>query len=328
MKHWVEAFSGKRIAVWGDFILDEYIYTHATRVSREAPVLIAEFESELFRLGGAGNVAANMKALGAIPVPVGVIGKDRSGRILSDLFTEKSIISEFLLEADGFTTPLKSRIMSGDSHTTRQQVLRIDRLNRGRLSAGVLEELTSRLSAALHGCDYLVISDYLSISATGHTLDTLRTMVDVPPIVVDSRRHLRDFRSIRAATPNESELHLLFPGNDFDQLGDFENAGRQLQKALPVEGMIMKRGDRGMVVLDGESEAREIGIFGPSEIVDVTGAGDTVIALLSLSLSAGTDLFTAARIATVGAGLTVMKAGASVVEPDELSCALSRENLP
>lgn len=327
MKHWVDAFQGKRIAVWGDFILDEYVFTRAKRVSREAPVLITEFESEAYRLGGAGNVAANMSALGARPVPVGVMGCDNSGKVLSHLLETQGITSEFLVAVDDFTTPKKSRIMSGDSHTSRQQVLRIDRLNSEKLTTAITERLVEKLRLVILDCDFLVISDYLNLSATGPVLDILRTEIPLPPIALDSRRHLKDFHDIRVATPNENELHCLFPGNGFSQLSDFFTAGKQLQNEMNAKGMIMKRGDKGMIVLDGEKDAREIGIFGPREIVDVTGAGDTVIALLSLALSADADLYTAARIATVAAGLTVMKSGASVVNPQELSAALKRERL-
>ena len=128
----VSRFKNKKIVVWGDLILDQYVFTSAGRVSREAPVLVTEFEKNEYRLGGAGNVVMNLLTLGAVPLPVGFVGKDASGEILLDLLREQGIATASLVAADGFQTPLKSRILSGGDNTKKQQILRIDTLPPGR----------------------------------------------------------------------------------------------------------------------------------------------------------------------------------------------------
>ena len=328
MQSHIDGFRGRRIAVWGDPILDEYIFTRAARVSREAPVLIAEHESEAFRLGGAGNVAANIRALGGIPVPVGFVGADQTGDVIRRVLWDSDISEEGLIQIEGFVTPRKTRILSGDSHTRRQQVLRIDRLNRQEASETKRSDLMEKLGEIASSCDFLVISDYLQCSVRGEDLEKIRDRVDLPPTAVDSRRNLRSFSGMRVATPNLPELERLYPGRNLGVEEHFVDAGRKLLGELDARGLLLKRGDEGMVLLEEDGSLKTIGIFGSREIVDVTGAGDTVIAILALGLAAGTDLYTSARLAAVAAGLTVMKVGAATVTPRELSDALETGKLP
>jgi len=328
MHQLIGSFKGKRIAVWGDFILDEYIFTKAARVSREAPVLITEYENEAFRLGGAGNVAANIKALGGEPIPIGFIGLDQGGDILRDVLAKSGISDKGLIPVNKFVTPRKTRILSGDSHTRRQQVLRIDRLNRISLNEDRHSELVGSLRDILLDANFLVISDYLHCSVRGEDIETARKSLTLPPMAVDSRRHLKSFAHIRVATPNLAELQRLYPGLDLNMEKDFNQAGTELRQSLDADGLLMKRGDEGMSLLEADSPPRRIGIYGSREIVDVTGAGDTVIALIALGLASGADLLTSARVAAVGAGLSVMKAGAATIAPNELIEALTKGKLP
>ncbi|HDP95601.1 MAG TPA: hypothetical protein ENN40_09610 [Candidatus Aminicenantes bacterium] len=328
MQQLVRKFRGKRIAVWGDLILDEYITTCAARVSREAPVLITEFESDDFRLGGAGNVAANIRALGGEPHPIGFVGRDQSGDILRDVLSRSGIPDDGLLAVKDFITPRKTRILSGDQHTRRQQVLRIDRLNRSPLPEQHHANLLDQLEKVLKDSSFLVISDYLCCSVREKDYHSARKRFDFPPVAVDSRRHLRSFPDVRIATPNLTELQRIFPATEFNREADFIGAAIDLHREINSDGLLLKRGDEGMVLLESSRPPTRIGIYGPLEIVDVTGAGDTVIALLSLGLASGADMLACARLAAVAAGLTVMKAGAATVTPDELIHALSTGTLP
>jgi len=328
MQSHIRGFKGRKIAVWGDHILDEYIFTKAARVSREAPVLITEHESEAFRLGGAGNVAANIRALGGIPVPVGFVGADQTGDVMRRVLSDSGISEEGLIQIDGFVTPRKTRILSGDSHTRRQQVLRIDRLNRREASEAERSALLEKLEEIAESCDFLVVSDYLRCSVRGEDLERIRNRVELPPAAIDSRHHLRSFSGMRVATPNLPELQRLFPGSDLGIESHFIGAGKELLRELDARGLLLKRGDEGMVLLEEGGKPQKIGIYGSREIVDVTGAGDTVIALLALGLASGTDLYSSARMAAVAAGLTVMKAGAATVTPRELNDAMKSGNLP
>lgn len=327
MQQLVQNFRGKRIAVWGDLILDEYITTCAARVSREAPVLITEFERADFRLGGAGNVAANIRSLGGEPFPIGFIGKDQGGDILRDVLYRSGIPDNGLLAIKDFVTPRKTRILSGDRHTRRQQVLRIDRLNRSHLSEQHYANLLNQAETICKDCRFLVISDYLHCSIRQQDYHAARKRFDLAPVAVDSRRHLRSFPDVRVATPNLNELQRIFPGTEFNCEEDYLRAAMDLRREINSDGLLLKRGDEGMILLESNQPPTRIGIYGSREIVDVTGAGDTVIALLSLGLASGAALSACAKIAAVAAGLTVMKAGAATVTPDELIKALSSGKL-
>lgn len=315
-------FAGTRVTVWGDLILDEYIYTSAGRVSREAPVLITEFERRVYHPGGAGNVVMNLLALGAVPVPVGVIGRDREGDRLVETLTERGVAVDRLIRHREGLTPVKSRIMAGGENTRKQQILRIDTLDRTPLAPRVHSSLRRSLLAALDGSQALVLSDYLARSVSPTVAAEVRRRSPASLWTLDSRRHLRDFAGVDVATPNEPEIREAYPRLDFQREESFLEAGADLSRRLCRRGLVLKRGHLGMIVFDGETPPVQVPIHGTSQIVDGTGAGDTVIAVLTLALAVGASLLEAARIASVASGLVVMHEGAYAVSYRELASAL------
>lgn len=318
MKHIIEGFQDKRILVWGDLILDEYIYTTTGRISREAPVLVTEFESNEFRPGGAGNVVLNIKTLGAVPIPVGVIGKNADGDALKEILNQNGISSEFLVALDHYRTPKKSRILSGGDNTKKQQVLRIDSLNRNEIEEQGLQKLEAILMQLLENIDFLIISDYLCQSVNSRVFKRIRQHYPSKTVIIDSRNHLPEFEHISIATPNEPEIKRIFPGTPFNTSQDFERAGFELMKQLNARGIILKRGHKGMIVFEKDQEPVTLEIHGSPNIVDVTGAGDTVISVIGLSLASGADLVSSARLANIAGGIVVMKEGAYPIHKDEL----------
>jgi rfaE bifunctional protein kinase chain/domain len=318
LKEILGTFKDKRIIVWGDLILDEYIYTTTGRISREAPVLVTEFESNSFRLGGAGNVVMNINALGAAPVPVGFVGNNMDGEILRNILESHSISTDFLVSPQDFRTPKKSRILSGGDHTKKQQVLRIDTLNRSGIDKNAYRKLESTLSQLLEEIDLMIMSDYLHQSVSPPVLKKLRESFPAKTVIIDSRNHLPKFKDISIATPNEPEIKTIFPGRNFFHDEDFYFAGKELLERLNARGIIIKRGHKGMIVFEREKEPEVIGIHGSTDIVDVTGAGDTVISVLGLALSAGADLVSSAKLANTAAGFVVMKEGAYPIGLQEL----------
>lgn len=322
MKSFLPGFKDKRIIVWGDFILDEYIYTTTSRISREAPVLVTEFESNRFLLGGAGNVVMNIKALGAVPLPVGFVGSNNDGHELRQILNQNGISTEYLLELENYRTPKKSRILSGGEHTKKQQVLRIDTLNRFNIKHSAYDRLHEILEHLLQDIDYMIISDYIFESVRPAVLKRLRESVPDTTVIIDSRNHLPKFKDISIATPNEPEVKKLFPGKAFQDEDDFLEAGNSLMERLNATGIIIKRGHKGMIVFEKDQEPRTIGIHGSADIVDVTGAGDTVISVAGLALSAGAGLYDAARLANIAAGFVVMKEGAYPIHINELELEL------
>lgn len=318
LKEVVAGFKGKKVIVWGDYILDEYIFTTSARVSREAPVLVTEWEGSDYRLGGAGNVVMNLVSLGADPLPVGFIGKDTPGRRLKTIFKKNGVPTGYLIEMGNFRTAIKSRVLSGGENTRKQQVLRIDSIHRSEIRKSAYAETASILSELLASSDGLIMSDYLAQSVDAAVFGSLRRKFDRPLFSLDSRNHLLDFQRITVATPNEPELRAIFPGYRFFRENDFLAAGKELLGRLRAEGVVLKRGHQGMIVFKKGRSPEKLEIHGTTEIVDVTGAGDTVLAVVSLSLVSGASLLDSARLATIAAGKVVMKAGASPVLLDEL----------
>jgi rfaE bifunctional protein kinase chain/domain len=318
----VSRFKNKRIVVWGDLILDQYVFTSAGRVSREAPVLVTEFVKNEYRLGGAGNVVMNLMTLGAAPVPVGFVGKDASGEILLDLLREQGIATDSLVAADGFQTPLKSRVLSGGDNTKKQQILRIDTLPPASLGERARLQLAKTLLAVLAECDLLILSDYLAKAVIPGIFQTLRKKFPGRASALDSRSNLLDFPGVTLATPNEPEIKNLFPGKKFLSDGDFLDAGSKLLEMLGAEGVVLKRGHRGMLVFGRGQKSASLDIYGTSQIVDVTGAGDTVLAVLGLGLACGASLLDSAKLANIAGGLVVMHEGAYPLRRRELQDAL------
>jgi D-glycero-beta-D-manno-heptose-7-phosphate kinase len=322
LKEVVADFKGKKVIVWGDFILDEYIFTTSARVSREAPVLVTEWEGSDYRVGGAGNVVMNLVSLGADPLPVGFIGRDVQGRRLKAIFKKNGIPTGHLIEMGNFRTAIKSRILSGGENTRKQQVLRIDTIHRSGIRKSAYAEAEGILAELLATSDGLIMSDYLAQSVDAAVFGALQRKFDRPLFALDSRNHLLDFPRVTVATPNEPEIRAIFPGNRFFTEEDFLAAGKELLERLQAGGVILKRGHQGMIVFKKGRSPEKIEIHGTTEIVDVTGAGDTVLAVVSLSLISGASLLDSARLANIAAGMVVMKEGASPVLLDEFVHAI------
>jgi rfaE bifunctional protein kinase chain/domain len=322
LKSIVSRFKNKKIVVWGDLILDEYVYTSAGRVSREAPVLVTEFEENEYLLGGAGNVVMNLLTLGASPLPVGFIGKDAAGDTLCELLDKNGISTDHLVRIDRFRTPLKSRILAGGDNTKKQQILRIDTLPPDTIGEASYRRMLKTLLAVVRDCDLLIISDYLGKTVTPGIFRTLKKEFPDKISALDSRNHLLDFPGVSLATPNEPEIKNIFPQRKFTADDDFLRAGSELLDKLAAEGVVLKRGQKGMLVLPREGKTSILDIYGTAQIVDVTGAGDTVLAVLGLGLAAGASLLDAARLANIAGGIVVMHEGAYPVGLQELLDAL------
>lgn len=322
LKSIVSRFKNKQVVVWGDLILDQYVFTSAGRVSREAPVLVTEFEKNEYLLGGAGNVVMNLLTLGAVPLPVGFVGKDAAGEILLKLLREQGISTDHLLATDCFQTPLKSRVLSGGDNTKKQQILRIDTLPPDAIDGRAQQRITKALISVLANSDLLILSDYLAKTVTPGIFKKLREMFPDKISALDSRNNLLDFPGVTLATPNEPEIKKLFPEKKFLSDDDFLNAGAELLDKLDAKGVVLKRGHKGMLVFGRGKKPNVLDIYGTSQIVDVTGAGDTVLAVLGLGLAAGADLRDSARLANIAGGLVVMHEGAYPLRRRELQDAL------
>jgi D-glycero-beta-D-manno-heptose-7-phosphate kinase len=327
----IDRFSARRVLVVGDLIADEFIYGEVNRVSREAPVLILKYDATEIVAGGAGNAAHNVAALGGSAALAGIVGADDAGRrLLTSL--PRRIDRRQVVRARGYRTPVKTRILAGGIHSAKQQIVRIDREAGWPLDAAVSRVFAGKLSAALAGCDAVLLSDYGSglvtpvLAAAVGRAARQRSRRRPIPILVDSRYRLLEYRGFTICTPNESEVEQALGIRIDDDLAVLEQAGRTLLRRTGMGAVLITRGSRGMALFEARQPTVHVPIFGPDEVTDVTGAGDTVIATMTLALAAGASFYEATRLANYAGGLVVMKRGTATVSARELSDAVESDH--
>lgn len=327
----VDGFSSRKILVIGDLIADEFVYGEVARVSREAPVLILKYDATAMVAGGAGNAANNVAALGGRARLAGLVGADAEGRRLVASF-HRAVDRSLIVRSRTYRTPVKTRILAGGVHSAKQQVVRIDREAGWPLAAEVSRAFSAKIAPALADCDAVLLSDYGSGLVTPLLAGTIRKTLAARarrrrvPMLLDSRYRLLDYRGLTACTPNESEVEQAL-GTHIDDDGDaLERAGRAVLTRTRMQAVLVTRGSRGMALFQPKQATTHVPIFGPAEIADVTGAGDTVIATVSLALAAGASFYEAARLANYAGGLVVMKRGTATVSAGELSAAVESDH--
>jgi rfaE bifunctional protein kinase chain/domain len=322
----IDRFSKVRVAVFGDLLVDEFIYGDIARVSREAPVLILNYDSTEIVPGGAGNAANNVAALGGSATAIGVAGRDESGnRLMTALRRHVDVRS--VVRPKTFHTPTKTRILAGGIHSAKQQVVRIDRVASMEASDGDRRAILAALLKAVSRCDALLVSDYgggaVSPQLVAEAAKSLRRRgKGARPVLVDSRYSLLRYRGMTTCTPNESEVEQLFGVRIGDNARVLERAGRELLRRTRCEAVLITRGSRGMALFEPDRRTVHIPIHGSDQIADVTGAGDTVIATMTLALAAGSNFLEAARLANYAGGIVVMKRGTATVSAAELRSAV------
>ncbi len=318
----IDRFENKRIAVWGDFILDEYVYGNTNRVSREAPVLILSYKKREFSLGGGGNSLLNLKALGASPFPIGVIGSDSAGEEIIRILKSKGIPTDFLIQEKTFSTPAKIRILAGEENTRKQQILRIDRESRVPNKANINIKLVKHLRYAKEKANALLISDYNYFNVKENIYNQILPDFKKAkiPVTVDSRFRMLSFKQSTVSTPNEPEVEEALRIKLSDKKELLKQTGSRLLKQTEAEAILLTRGSQGMVLFKKEKPPVYIPVHGTTDIVDVTGAGDTVISVFTLALTAGGTFSQAASLANYAGGIVVMKKGTAT-----LSCKKLKE---
>ena len=321
----VGGFSRKRIVVIGDAIADQFIYGEISRVSREAPVFILRHEHTETTPGGAGNCAANLAALGAQVALISVLGDDETGQILSGRLREAGVDCTGVLSSDQRRTTTKVRVLAGQIHSTRQQVIRIDYDNEPGLTADLQEKLRTGISRAVAGADAVIISDYNYGVADRSLGDVVRKAVGDRkiPVLVDSRFRLSEFSGFTSATPNEDEVEELLGAEHSDEAA-LAHAAEQLRQRLGYQALLVTRGGHGMTLIEANTAPLHIDAVGSRQPVDVTGAGDTVIATYTLALASGASFADAARLANFAGGIVVMKRGTATVSAEELLSSMSQ----
>ncbi len=323
----VRRLAGRRVAVLGDLIVDEFVHGDIARVSREAPVLILEHRQTILAPGGAGNAAANLRALGARPLLFGAVGRDATGRALTDQLRTLGIPTSGIHRVAGWETPCKSRIVAGGVHTRRQQVLRVDRgATRGSLPEAAADRVARSLTDSVDRVDGLLVADYGYGIAEPRRVHRATAAMTFPRFV-DSRGRVGEYRGVTACTPNQEEVEHALGLEPLKDGASVSAAGRKLLRQTAASAVLITRGAQGMCLCRPKRPPLVIPAHGSDEVADVTGAGDTVIAAFALAVIAGAEFEDAARLANCAAGLVVMKAGTATVSAEELEQAL-RESGP
>jgi len=338
LKRWIPRLRGKRIGVLGDLMLDRYLWGTASRLSPEAAVPVVDFVEQSECLGGAGNVAANIAALGARAEAFGVTGNDEPGRALQKCFRNSGIGDHGVIADAKRVTTVKTRIIA-----RHQQVVRVDHERREPLRGEIQEKLLRLVFAALKRLDALVLSDYDKGLITDDFADRVLSaahQLHVPVFVKPKTSRLYAYRGARAIVCNAKEAGFYVTRSLADEKS-VEEAGQALLAHFGCSAVVITRGEKGVSVFE-ETSPRHLHVPATSfevtyarvgqagvergatgrQVFDVTGAGDTVLSVLAVAAAAGAPLADAAMLANTAAGVVVGKLGTASVSPQELLHAL------
>ena len=316
----VDRLAGRRVMIVGDVMLDHYTFGTVTRISPEAPVPVLQVSDEQYRLGGAGNVARNIVALGGQALMIAVIGDDQDGQTLTTLLNEAGVQTD-MVHADRRRTTRKTRIIAQN-----QQIVRVDREHTGELSKTVVGALLEKLAVHAQQHDIIIVSDYGKGVVTRAFMDGLQTLTGQsgvrPRILVDPKPCNYDlYTGVDLLTPNAKEaaegagLPVIGPGGP-------ASVAKALFRRLDCGQLLITLGAQGMALFQGPEKGQRIPTFA-RKVFDVTGAGDTVIATLALGLAAGGDLLSSAVLANHAAGIVVAQVGAATASPEGLREAIA-----
>jgi len=328
LRECVEQFSTKTIVLLGDFVADEFQFGEISRVSREAPVLILKHRETRLVPGGGANAANNLASLGARVLPVTALGDDGAGDALIAQFRRQRVNVSGILRVKGWRTPTKSRFLAGWAHTVGQQVLRVDYEPKSLLPDAIRIKLHQRLSASLRHAHALAVSDYgFGIATPELVQQASAKRKSALHVILDARYQLHRYAKagITAATPNEAELEAEHHTNIGQDMHELERAGRRTLAEMKLQSLLVTRGRHGAALFEPGNRLAQIPVHGSDQAVDVTGAGDTVLAAYTLALACGASPLEAAHIANIAGGLVVMKRGTATISRQELLDAIRGE---
>ncbi len=311
-------FPQKCVVIVGDLVADQFLNGTISRVSREAPVFILRHDHTATLPGAAANAAANVVSLGGKPVLIGLAGRDANGELLLKKLDEIGVNTANVVSDGSLNTTTKVRVLAGQHYAARQQVIRIDYENSASVSDELSVKLRENLIAAGAVANAIIISDYNCGTVSGEIYETARTIATDRkiPLIVDSRYRLADFANASTATPNREEVEKIL-GENFSA----EDCSG-LRDQLGYEALLVTNGNEGMLLVENGKPPLNIEAVGSKEPVDVTGAGDTVIAAYALGLASGLSYAEAAKVANHAGGIVVMKKGTATVSIDELCDSL------
>ena len=313
-----------RVTIVGDLLIDELLEGKPERISREAPVLILEHVETLHIPGGAANTAHNITALGATCHAIGVSGDDEYKDKLANMLENHGISHDLVVDSSRPTT-VKTRILS-KSHSLMQQLLRLDRISHSRISPEIEEQLAARIKKTAADYHAVILSDYRAGAITDSVIKACReaTAGTKTMLVVDAQNGYERFGGCSLITPNQPDTEAAI-GFKIDSPERLAEAGRRMLEISGAESILITRGSEGMALFQKGEPHMELPVFNKSEVFDVTGAGDTVVATMALALVTGASPLEAMALGNLAAGIVVKKSGTAVTSQKEMLDTL--ENL-
>ncbi|MCJ7776103.1 MAG: D-glycero-beta-D-manno-heptose-7-phosphate kinase [Desulfobulbaceae bacterium] len=317
LKEYIDRFSGVKVLVIGDIIMDEYVWGDVSRISPEAPVPVVEVKRETKMLGGAANVIHNIATLGAKPTLCGVVGQDHAGKAIINEINNMGLTSDGIVLEQGRSTSIKTRVVARN-----QQVVRFDRETRTDIRPESIENLLTFIGENLDGLDAIVVADYGKGVISATLMKGLRELIQSTPgesvkIAVDPKTgNFEYYHGVDVITPNHHEAGIFCRFEIVDE-ETLVRAGKQMLKELNCRSVLITQGKDGMTLFENGGEIIHIPTVAKN-VFDVTGAGDTVIGTFSLALASGLDLKSAAVLSNYAAGIVVGEVGTSTVSAEEL----------
>ncbi len=322
LKGLLQSFRGKKIAVVGDLMLDRYYWGSVQRVSPEAPVPVVEVESESIRLGGAANVASNIQALGGEPVLIGLIGNDYVGQSLIEMLKERNLETQGVIVDGSRPTTVKTRIIAHGQH-----VVRIDNESKADCPDHLIPRLIDAVRYNIRGIDAIIIEDYNKGVVTG---EIIRQVIAVATkydkiITVDPKfNNFAEYKGVTVFKPNRREVEEVLGGR-LKSIDDVIAAGQRLLSMLSAQNVLLTRGEEGMSLFEASGGVMHIPTVAEN-VQDVSGAGDTVIATLTMALAAGAGIREACVLANCAGGVVIGVVGIVPIEPSQLIAAALRQS--
>jgi len=308
-------FEGKKIAVIGDMMLDSYFWGDVKRISPEAPVPVVEIDDEFFRFGGAANVALNIRSLGGVPFPLGVIGNDNDGRIFSSLIEEQEIDSTGLLIDKTRPTTAKARVIAGKQH-----IVRIDKESKRNINKKTEDKLLESFKSELSSIDAVILQDYNKGVLTPRLIDEIITIANKNKITITVDPKFDNFfnyKNVSVFKPNRKETEDAL-GIRLDNDEQIIKAGHKLLSKLNSQFVLLTLGEKGIALFE-KGKQKEIRIPTKArKVSDVSGAGDTVISTLTIALASGAKIDEAAYLANYAGGLVCEEVGIVPIVKDKL----------
>jgi rfaE bifunctional protein kinase chain/domain len=315
LKEIINNFKNKKILVIGDLMVDEYIWGKVSRISPEAPIPVVDVEKEEFKPGGAANVILNLTSLGVKVYSAGVIGDDINGRKLLNYLKKNKVKQDAIIIDKKRPTTIKTRVIA---HS--QQVVRIDREKRLMISDNIINKIISKIKNIINKVDAIIFSDYGKGVITEELVNFVVKNSNGKVINVDPKpKNMKIFKGVTLISPNKKEAELA-TGITIENENDINKAAYELEKMTNAKAVLITRGEEGMTLFF-KNEKYHIPTVA-REVYDVTGAGDTVISVITVALASGADFKSAAHIANIAAGKVVAEIGVAVLTRDELKEAV------